>query len=311
MKRLWLLCVLTASMWAANPVRVIFDTDIGNDVDDVLALAMLHAMESRGEAKLLAVTVTKDNPLAAPAASAVNTFYGRADIPVGAVKNGVTPEEGKYNRLLAERYPHASKFEDAVTVLRRTLEAQPDGSVVIVQVGFSTNLAHLLASPGGRELAAKKVSQLVVMAGDFERPTYREYNVKEDVASAAKVFNEWPTPIIASGFEIGRRILYPATSIERDFSWKPANPVVDAYCAYMKMPYDRETWDLTAAFYAVRPGGKYFGLSAPGTIHVGPNGETTFESSPNGKHRYLILDQTQTPRIIEAFIHLASQPVAK
>ena len=35
---------------AAEPVRLIFDTDIGNDVDDALALAVIHALQSRGEA---------------------------------------------------------------------------------------------------------------------------------------------------------------------------------------------------------------------------------------------------------------------
>ena len=44
-----------------EPVHLILDTDIGNDVDDALALAMIHAFESRGEARLLAVTITKDN----------------------------------------------------------------------------------------------------------------------------------------------------------------------------------------------------------------------------------------------------------
>ena len=42
---------------AAPPVPVIFDTDIGNDVDDCLALAILHAFESRGEARIAAVTI--------------------------------------------------------------------------------------------------------------------------------------------------------------------------------------------------------------------------------------------------------------
>ncbi|MEK7753907.1 MAG: nucleoside hydrolase, partial [Acidobacteriota bacterium] len=51
---------------AAEPVPVIFDTDMGNDIDDALALAVLHALESRGEAKILGVTITKDNRWAAP-----------------------------------------------------------------------------------------------------------------------------------------------------------------------------------------------------------------------------------------------------
>lgn len=311
LRSLWLTCLATAFLCSAEPARVIFDTDIGNDIDDVLALAMLHAFESRGEVKLLAVTVTKDNCLAGPAASAINTFYGRGAIPVGVVKNGVTPEDGNYNAVIVERYPHETRFEDAVTILRRTLEAQPDGSVSIVQVGFSTNLAHLLASPGGRDLAARKVKRLVVMAGDFERPPYREYNVKEDVASAAKVFGEWPTEIVASGYEIGEQIKFPAKNIERDFAWAPKHPVVDGYRAYLKMPYDRQTWDLTAVLYAVRPDDSYFGVSARGVIRVGQGGETRFDADPNGGHRYLTVNEIQRARILEAFLHLASQPTAR
>ena len=49
---------------------------------------------------------------------------------------------------------------------------------------------------------------------------------------------------------------FPAVSIERDFGWTTNHPVVDAYRAYMKMPYDRPTWDLTfgALCGAPRPG---------------------------------------------------------
>jgi hypothetical protein len=56
------------------PVPVIFDTDMCEDCDDVAALAMLHALESRGRCRLLAVTVTADHPLAAPFVDCVNTF---------------------------------------------------------------------------------------------------------------------------------------------------------------------------------------------------------------------------------------------
>src|SRR5712692_10914421 len=93
----------TGCVLAAEPVRVIFDTDMGNDIDDALALAMLHALESRGEAKLIAVTLTKDNPWAPVYVDLVNTFYGRAHIPVGIVKGGVTPENAPMIQVPAER----------------------------------------------------------------------------------------------------------------------------------------------------------------------------------------------------------------
>src|SRR5579883_2571005 len=137
----------TGTAPAAEPVKLIFDTDIGNDVDDVLALGMIHALQSRGACELLAVTVTKDHELAGPFVDAVNTFYGRPKIPVGVVRNGATREEGKFLGMVRDgnTYPHALKKSsdapDAVALLRKVLAAQPDGSVVIVQVGFATNLA--------------------------------------------------------------------------------------------------------------------------------------------------------------------------
>ncbi len=290
---------------------------MGNDVDDALALAVLHAFESRGEAKLLAVTITKDNRYAAPYIDLVNTFYGRPAIPIGVVKNGKTPEDSAMIRVPCERkradgapvYPRrlndGRTAPDASAVLRRALEAQPDGAVTIVQVGFFTNLARLLDSD--RDLIARKVRLLVVMAGAFPAGE-PEYNVKIDLPASRKVFAEWPTPIVASGFEIGNAMLYPAVSIERDYRYVENHPVVDAYRAYQKMPYDRPTWDLTAALYAVRPDRGYFSLSPPGQISADAQGRTHFAESPGGKHRYLTVDATQRARTLEALVELASQP---
>ncbi len=195
---------------ANEPLRIplIFDTDIGNDCDDVLALGMIHALQDRQECELLAVTITKDHELAAPFVDAVNTFYGRGDIPIGVCRSGVTPEPGKYNLLANDRskYPHdllsGKDAPDAVDLLRKTLASASDGSVVIVQVGFSTNLAALLTSKpdslsdlSGLDLVRKKVKLLSVMAGAFQKvPSkkggmvdHREYNVIKDIPAAKRI----------------------------------------------------------------------------------------------------------------------------
>jgi len=310
---------LAAGAWA-QAIPVIFDTDMGNDVDDALALAMLHALQSRGECRLLGVTVTKDNPWAAVYVDLVNTFYGRGQIPVGMVKgSGVTPESSRMIQAPAERrradgtlvYPRrlasGAEAPEAVALLRRLLADEKDGSVVIVQVGFSTNLARLLDAPADLDLVRRKVRLLSVMAGNFAQPK-PEFNVQKDTASARKLFDQWPGEIVASGFEIGEAMKFPAARIEKDFAWALDHPVVDAYRAYMKMPYDRQTWDLTAVLYAVRPGGAYFGLSAPGKITSDDQGRTSFRAEPQGKHRYLVLAEDQRARTLECMVGLASQP---
>jgi inosine-uridine nucleoside N-ribohydrolase len=307
-----------AGAWA-QAVPVIFDTDMGNDVDDALALAMLHAMESRGECRLLGVTVTKDNPWAAVYVDLVNAFYGRGRIPVGMVKGGVTPDGSPMIQVPAERrradgtlvYPRrlasGAEAPEAVALLRRLLAEAQDGSVVIVQVGFSTNLARLLDAPADMELVKRKVKLLSVMAGNFVEPK-PEFNVEKDTASARKLFDRWPGEIVASGYEIGDAMKFPAARIEKDFAWAPDHPVVDAYRAYMKMPYDRQTWDLTAVLYAVRPGGGYFELSAPGRITADDAGRTSFRAEAAGKHRYLVLPELLRARTLECMVGLASQP---
>ena len=312
--------------------RVIFDTDMGNDVDDALALAVLHALESRGECRLLAVTLTKDEPYAAPYADLVNTFYGRPDIPIGVARSGVTPEANFQTTVAQMRanggplYPHdlrdGRRAPDATSVLRRVLAAQPDSSVVIVQTGFSTNLARLLDTPSdshsphsGRELVARKVRLLQVMAGRFDTldaaaRDFREYNVKMDIPSARTLFERWPTPIEVSGFEVGIAVLYPAESIERDFGYVAHHPVRDGYMHYRgaKYPYDRPTWDVTSALLAVRADRGYFGRSRPGRVIVDEVGRTTFRAEPNGPHRYLTVSSEQAIRTREVMGQLASQP---
>jgi purine nucleosidase len=139
----------------------------------------------------------------------------------------------------------------------------------------------------------------------------KEYNVYIDAPAASRVFADWPTPIVASGFEIGQAIKYPAVSIERDYGYVPHHPLPYAYERYMQMPYDRETWDLTAVLFAVRPDRGYFDLSPPGRITVDDQQITQFAPAENGPHRYLIANAEQVARVREALVQLSSQPPSR
>ncbi len=326
-RRLLPALLLAGVLLGAEPVPLIFDTDMGNDIDDALALAMLHCLAARGECRLLAVTLTKDHPLAAPYVDLMNHFYGRPQIPLGVVRKGVTPEPGSYLKVACERkkpdgslaYPRrlhdGGQAPEAVAVLRRVLAREKDGSVVIAQVGFSTNLARLLdsgpdqASPlTGMELARRKVRLLSVMAGHFRKPDFAEYNVKLDVPSARKLYAGWPGPVVFSGYEVGESMRVPARSIDNDYRWAADHPLVVAYRAYKKPPYDSPTWDPTAALYAVRPDHGYFSLSEAGWVRVDEAGRTRFETDAQGRHRYLIVNDLQRAKTLEAMVVLAAQP---
>jgi inosine-uridine nucleoside N-ribohydrolase len=333
--------------------NVILDTDIWSDIDDALALAMLHALQDRHEINLVAVTVSTDEKWCASFVDLVDTFYGHATIPIGIVHDGLNTAAfrkrypqvawpvSRYTQILSEEkqpngtlvYPHrlidGMKAPEAVSLLRKALAAQPDGSVVVIQIGYSTNLARLLdsgadaASPlNGRDLVRQKVHFLSVMAGNFADSSIEgktmpkgspEFNLAADVPAAQKVFLSWPTPIVDSGFEIGLAMLYPAASIEHDFSYVKAHPIAEAYRTHVeqtskKWPHDQATFDLTSVLYAARPDRNYFSLSNPGTITVLADGSSRFDESKDGTHRYLIQSEEQKARTLEAMVMLVSQP---
>jgi hypothetical protein len=238
-------------------------------------------------------------------------------------------EKSRYLSLVDEkdgdryRFPHqllsARSATTATAVLRKTLAAQPDHSVVIAQVGFSTNLARLLDSEPdeyspltGIELAQKKVKLLSLMAGAFQtidgNGHYLEYNVVKDISSARIVADRWPTAMVFSGFEIGIALPYPSISILRDFAYVPHHPLAEAYIRYIPPPHNRPTWDLTSVLYGILPDRGYFDLSPPGKVTVVADGFTRFSESPQGKHRYLVMRPEQTPRVLEALVQLSSQP---
>ena len=135
-----------------QPVKIIFDTDLGPDYDDVGALAFLHAMADSGKAIILATLASNKHDLVAPSIELINAYFGRNDLPIGAPKTeGVSMTASQHwPDSIVAKYPHkiksTSEVPDAVTIYRRVLAAQPDSSVTIVTVGFLTNLSHLLQS---------------------------------------------------------------------------------------------------------------------------------------------------------------------
>jgi len=263
---------------------------------------------------------------------AVNTFYGRPDIPVGVVKGGVTPEPGKFNLLAGAknadgslRYPHdlasGEQAPEATGLLRKLLAAQPDQSVSLVQVGFFTNFQRLLDAPAdahspltGKELIAKKVKVLSIMAGSFQpinwNTRHLEYNVIKDIPAAQKLAKEWPSPVLWSGFEVGIAAAYPYVSVERDYAYTQHHPMPEAYALYSPKGHDRPTWDPTSLLAAVYPDRGYFTLSPVGTVTVENNGGTLFAPG-KGRDRYLSMNAEQNGRVREAIVQLCVAPPEK
>jgi inosine-uridine nucleoside N-ribohydrolase len=271
----FILIAFTSPCFSQQSVPLIFDTDIGPDYDDVGAMALLHAFADKGEAKILATISCNAFERTAPTISVLNTYFGRPEIPIGIVKGDFPNKDckQKWAEAIVKRYPHQLKANaeaiDAVDLYRRILSTQPDASVTIVTVGFFTNLSNLLKSKGdkhspldGKALVAKKVKRLVSMAAGLgeDGRGMAEFNVKIDAEATKLVFEQWPTPLVLSGFEIGLRIitgsrLVASTTIVN-------SPVKDAYKIALRADKNtkgRHSWDQTAVLVAVRGADPYFG----------------------------------------------------
>lgn len=302
-----------------KPVPIIVDTDIGPDYDDVGALAVLNTLADEGAAKPLAVMTSNKNELTAPTVDVLETYFGRPHLPVGAPK-GKAADIGawqKWPEMIVAKYPHdtkkTSEVPDAVELYRKILSQQPDHSVTIASIGFLTNLSNLLnskadeySSLSGRELVKKKVKKLVSMAGWF--PKGREYNLYTDSTASANVFNNWPTPVIFSGFEIGNNIKTGLGLVHDDALKSPVKDVF-AWCI-PKAKEDsagRSSWDETAVFVAIKGAQPYFGVKR-GHIHI-KGGYNSWKDDPNGSQYYLTkaLPNNEIAAILELYMKHTSK----
>ncbi|MGQ8337483.1 nucleoside hydrolase [Sunxiuqinia sp. A32] len=286
---------------STNPISVIFDTDIQGDYDDVGAIAMLHAFADSGYIEILATMASNRSPLVVPTIDVINTYFGRPEIPIGVLKEGGVSQDSRelhWPDSLIAHFPHKyqsnDEASDAVEVYRRILSEQPDTSVTIISVGFLTNLKNLLLSKpdslsslDGRDLVAQKVKHWVAMAGGF--PEGKEANVRKDSTSSVYAIDNWPTPIIFSGFEIGLQI---KTGLRLINDCSEENPIRMAYAISIpKRPYDKEgrrSWDQTAVLAAVKGFDPYFKYQA-GCFITSKDGSNYWKNDPNGKHKHLVM----------------------
>lgn len=273
-----------------SPVKIIVDTDMHTDCDDPGALAVLHALADREECEILAIMSSTKDPYSGPTIDAINTYFGRPDIPIGTIQEGVY-RYSKYTKTIATEFPHdfgmGEGAPDAVSLYRDILEQQPDGSVVIVTVGYLTNISNLLKLPAedgrlsGMELVKRKVKSWVCMGGNFIGDPPKDdlklsnVNFQFDAPAAHYAINNWPGNLLfagrevcsePSGLAIGENLLHTPTS----------NPVRRAYELYFDGKLkNRHVADLVSVLFAVRGLRDYWDIETNGYMDIKP--DMTFE----------------------------------
>ncbi len=312
---------------AADTPLVILDTDMRSDCDDAGALGMLHALADRGECEILGVMASTTGPHVVATIDAINTYYGRPDLPVGLVAGEHTRGGDDYAPVVGDpkRFPSTltnETAEDSAALYRRLLHEAPDNSVKIVVIGGQPCLYQFLQTEAdhegdgvektGRELAEAKVQELVLMAANFENPDHAEWNVTLHVPGAQLVAEAWPGPIVYSGYEIGHVIQTGGALTDPE-----TNPVAMSYKLYggteggQGVIGNRSSWDQAAVYYTVRglehEGEPIWSLSEPVDVRFDDDGRTLYEENPDADRRYKIQEMPieDTAALIE---ELMTQP---
>ena len=323
------LCVACAAPIAEaadkKPVRVIYDTDFGGDCDDAGGLAVLHALADLGEARILATISVTGKKYAPGGIDAINTYYGRPDIPIGAPKADVwaTSPPDRYAKELATNAPNDVKTKKnvppAVSLYRKILSRQPDNSVVIVTVGFLRNMQNLLnSSPDqysdlhGPELVRRKVRKLVCMACEF--PKGHSWNTKGGPwnygSATQRVVKDWPTQVTFTGFEVGYPIM---TGHRLATETSESNPVFMAYDGHpgVNKEGDRHSWDLTAVLLGVRGPSDYWTVEDTGHLMIRNNGANEWIDEPDDSRVGYVVQKMPVPQMEKVLGDLLVQDPAK
>lgn len=311
-------------------MKIILDTDIDTDCDDAGALAVMHTLIARRQAELLGVVCSIPECWCAPCVQAINTWYGRPEIPVGQLRladwrtnpayadyqmhRNVATAQGKkplYNEVIGRPWldtANPGQPQDAVTLYRQLLAAQEDGSVTICAIGTLSALAQLLASApdgvsplDGRRLVARKVSRLVTMAlGEY--PQSRDvFNWLMDRPAAHAVLTQWPTAIRVSYY--GETVLTGANFMA---TAAPAHPVATAYRVWLgSTQANRPSWDQLTVLCAANLTEGLFREETHLRLTYQPDtGAHTWQAASNSDHGYYhpIVDDQTLARFVEGFM---------
>jgi len=285
----------------AQPLSVIFDSDMGPDYDDVGAITLLHAFADDGKANILATIASTRYDNVAAVFNVFNTYFNRPNIPIGVPKGEALDlrDFQHWSDSVVKNYPHAinsnKDVPDAVALYRRVLAIQPDKSVTIITVGFLTNLKNLLQSKAdmfspltGEQLVKQKVKQLVSMAGKF--PAGSEFNVNQDFEASKYAYDNWPTPVLFSGFEIGEKIKVGLPLIHNDAIQN--SPIKDVFRIAIPMAAEdsagRKSWDETAVLVGVLGYENWYDVKQGKIVVSDKDGSNTWVDDKTSNQYYLV-----------------------
>ena len=269
--------------------KLILDTDLGCDSDDIGAVVLLNQFYNQKKVLPLLITSVNSNIEPALVIEEINKHYNN-EFLIGMNKSNDYGIDNGYAVDVVNKY-HISRdreFISSVEAIKNTLEEQHE-PIELITVGPLTNIAYFIREYG-KELLNEKVETIYLMAGNFVSNN-AEWNITEDVESFKLVLKEYTGKMIFVPFEIGCDVFTARNLLESD--------TLMGYGYWVHNHGPRQSWDPITVYYAITHS-EEFTLSNSGTVSCDDNGVTTFHEG-EGKHYYMLnnFDKKKVESILE------------
>jgi len=312
-------------------VKIIFDTDMGSDCDDVGALALLHTYADEGKAEILGCIYSSGKvPYGAGVIDAINRYYNRTEIPIGATYDTLVGDSvdkmgaeklAKSTAIFGNTIIHNKDAEEQTQLNRKLLVAQEDNSVVYITIGHTKGLYDLLVSSpddisplSGHELIAKKLKHWVALgalnANNIGGNRKKDWNFffNGTASYTAHLVKHVPVPIY---FVNGGSKVMTGKTLENTAK---GNIVRQAYTDWLNwhegrtLGDQRPSWDLVTVYFAVEGLGTFFKFETAGWLDYDVEKGCIWKKGENDlQHNYI----TQIDSTDDAFADYLNELIAK
>ncbi len=316
----------SSAQQATQKVKLIFDTDMGSDCDDVGALALLHQYANEEKVEILGCIYSSGKvPYGAGVIDAINHYYKRPNLPIGASYDTLVGDN--VDKMSAEKlakdttsFGHDiilnSDALEQMQLSRKLLANQEDSSVTYLTIGHTKGLYDLLTSKpdeisslSGEELIGQKVKKWVALGAldannpDNERRKDWNFFFNGTAPYTEYLVRNFPVPIY---FVNGGKQVMTGKSLENT----PASNIVrQAYTTWLNwhggktLADQRPSWDLVTVYFAVEGLGDYFRMEENGWLDFNAENGCIWRKTKNEYQHFYITQKADTDSAFAAYLN--------
>ena len=312
--------------FAFEPVKIILDTDMGSDCDDAGAFAVLHRYADLGRAEIIGCIYSSGKvPFGAGIVEAINIYYGRPDIPIGAYHGAEVGDP--VDKMSAEKIArdtaafknsiiYNTDAEEQTRLNRRLLVSNEDHSITYVTIGHTKGLYDLLVSGPddispltGYELVDKKIEKWVSMGGvgasNQDQKFVPDWNLFQNGSASYSryLMENFPRPAYfsdgGSNVMTGKSLKHTppgniVRTVYRDWLWNMSKKTLDD---------QRSSWDLIAVYFAVEGLGDYLKDSGKGWMEIDTEMGVRWHKDGGTANRTLIQQMENTDESFGVYLN--------